>query len=69
MLDINKLDKFFSSLNDLKTKVDDLDGDNLALTEVNCPYRFEEKKIKWCSEWRSIYTKLNTRVNNLSYWD
>ena len=46
MLDINKLDKFFSSLNDLKTKVDDLDGDNLALTEVNCPYRFEEKKIK-----------------------
>ena len=46
MLDINKLDKFFSSLNDLKTKVDDLDDDNFALTEFNCPYRFEEKIIK-----------------------
>ena len=60
MLDIN---------NNFLKKVDDLDGDNLALFEVNCPYRFEKKKIKWCSEWRSIYTKLNTRVINVSYWD
>ena len=37
MLDIN---------NNFLKKVDDLDGDNLALFEVNCPYRFEKKKIK-----------------------
>ena len=36
MLDINN--NFFK-------KVDDLDGDNLALFEVNCPYRFEKKKL------------------------
>ena len=36
MLDIN---------NNFLKKVDDLDGDNLALFEVNCPYRFEKKKL------------------------
>ena len=62
-LDINKFVGFTTSLNDLKTKVDDLDVGNLKTVPINSK-KLSDVVLKEVAK-TTVYNKLNTKVNSL----
>ena len=58
--DINKLFNVTTSLNNSKTKVDDLDVENLKTILVDLSDVVSKEVVK-----NTIFNKLNTKVNNL----